>query len=178
MVSRPVISRSISRSASLISVLVALAAGCGSAVSSPARPPVAARQRADLVVFAADIRTMDPAHPRASALAIAGGRIVYVGDRQGLFDAWTADVTISLPGGTVTPGLVDAHAHLYGLGLNAEAVALRGVASEREAVRVVAAAAHGRPAGEWLLGRGWDQNRWAGHGNLGFVTRAKVIEVV
>ena len=114
------------------------------------------------MVVAADIRTMDPDHPRATALAIAGGRIAYVGDLEGLSAGWTAAAAISVPTGTVTPGLVDAHAHLYGLGLNAEAVALRGVASEAEAVRVVVEAARTRPAGEWLVGRGWDQNLWAG----------------
>lgn len=114
------------------------------------------------MVVAADIRTMDPDHPRATALAIAGGRIAYVGDLAGLSAGWTAGAAISVPTGTVTPGLVDAHAHLYGLGMNTEAVALRGVASEAAAVRVVVEAARTRPAGEWLVGRGWDQNLWAG----------------
>jgi len=102
MVSKPVTSRSISRSASLISALVA--AGCGSSTGPVARPSQPARQHADLVVVAGDIRTMDPDHPRATALAITGGRIVYVGDQAGLPAGWTAGAAISVPTGTGTPG--------------------------------------------------------------------------
>src|SRR5690606_22140696 len=76
---------------------------------------------------------------------------------------------IELAGQTVTPGLVDAHAHLYGLGADLENVSVRGLASEAEPARAMADAAAARPAGEWLIGRGWDQNRWPGQQ---FPTRA------
>lgn len=104
---------------------------------------------------------MDPAHPRAQAVAIANGTIVAVGTDAEITALRPARV-IDAAGATVTPGLIDAHCHLYGLGVDQDSVSIRALPSEAESVKVVAAAAATRPAGEWLLGRGWDQNRWPG----------------
>ncbi len=136
------------------SLLLALAA-CGATAVPRASQP------ADLVLEGGDVRTMDPAHPHATAVAVRGDQIVAVGDD---LHAWIGRGTrvVELHGATVTPGLVDAHCHLYELGTNLEAVDLRGAASEQEAVARVAAAAKTREASEWLVGRGWDQNRWPG----------------
>src|SRR6185503_18499527 len=56
----------------------------------------------------------------------------------------------------------DAHGHLYGLGLSLDTVNLVGVSSIDEAVARVKERAATAAPGEWILGRGWDQNRWAG----------------
>jgi predicted amidohydrolase YtcJ len=110
-----------------------------------------------------EIRTLDPAHPAATALAIRGDLIVAVGaDAEVRRLAGPGARVIELAGKTVTPGLIDAHCHLYGLGADLETVSVRGLSSEAETVTAVAAAAASRPAGEWLIGRGWDQNRWPG----------------
>jgi predicted amidohydrolase YtcJ len=61
---------------------------------------------------------------------------------------------------TVLSGLTDAHAHLYGLGLSLDTVSLVGTTTPGEAVERVRQRAAQRPAGEWILGRGWDQNDW------------------
>ncbi|MEO8706100.1 MAG: amidohydrolase [Kofleriaceae bacterium] len=106
---------------------------------------------------------MDPANPHATAVALSGERIVAVGDDasvRALANAATRQ--IDLAGKTVTPGLIDSHCHLYGLGMDLENVSVRGLGSEAAVVEVIAKAATQRPAGEWLFGRGWDQNRWAG----------------
>ncbi len=114
---------------------------------------------------------MDPARPHATAVAIGQQRVVAVGsDAEVLAIAGRAE-KIELKGATVTPGLIDAHCHLYGLGVDLEAVSVRALTSEAETVTVVAAAAAKRPATEWLMGRGWDQNRWPGQA---FPTRASL----
>ncbi|MBA3393812.1 MAG: amidohydrolase [Deltaproteobacteria bacterium] len=106
---------------------------------------------------------MDPTRPHATAIAIANDQILAVGsDAEMRALAGPGATVIALAGKTVTPGLIDAHCHLYGLGAYLDNVALRGLGSAEETVRVVAEAAKTRPASEWLLGRGWDQNRWAG----------------
>jgi len=121
------------------------------------------RQGADLILVNGSIRTMDPAAPMASAVAIRNQHIVAVGDRAAI-RPWIVRSTrvIDLKGKTVTPGLTDSHAHLLGLGASVENVSLKGAVSEAEAANVAAAAAAKLPPGEWLIGRGWDQNLWAG----------------
>ena len=170
MVSNPVTFRSISRSALLIS---ALAGGCG----TPAAPPeVPSASRVEYVLVGGDIRTMDPLHPYATAVAIGDSRVIAVGtDAEVLAVAGPRTETFALKGATVTPGLIDAHCHLYGLGVDLEAVSVRALPSEAETVKVVAAAAATRPAAEWLMGRGWDQNRWPGQA---FPTKASIDAVI
>jgi predicted amidohydrolase YtcJ len=136
-----------------VGAIVALAA-CGGTQRGEARA-------ADLVLVGGDVITMDDARPHARAIAIADGTIVAVGDDV---SAWIGPATrvVELGGRTVTPGLVDAHCHLYGLGTFLEIVSLRGAGSELEASATVARAAVGRAPGEWVIGRGWDQERWGG----------------
>lgn len=157
MVSNPVTFRSISRSALLISLL---AGACG----TPAAPPVGPEPPSvDYVLVGGDVRTMDPQRPHATAVAIGDSRIVAVGtDAEILAMAGPRTEKIALGGATVTPGLIDAHCHLYGLGVTLEGIAVRALPSEAETVKVVAFEATKRPATEWLTGRGWDQNRWPG----------------
>jgi predicted amidohydrolase YtcJ len=174
MVSKPVMCRSISRSVSLIS---ALAAGCGgepaprpanppgttSQPSAPAGPAAPARDAPDVVLVNGDVWTMDPQHPKVAALAWRGDQVVAVGDTAQIRAlAGPSTRVIDLHGHSASPGLIDAHCHLYGLGTDLEHVSVRGLGSEAQTVQVMADAAKTRPAGQWLIGRGWDQNRWPG----------------
>jgi predicted amidohydrolase YtcJ len=168
MVSNLVTTRSIWRSGLLISLL---AAGCGSRSDPPTD-----RTAPELVLWGGDVRTMDTANPSATAIAIGGGKILAVGDDKtirALVKPQTRE--IALAGKTVTPGLTDAHCHLYGLGVDLESVSVRALASEADTAKLVAEAAKTRPAGEWLAGRGWDQNRWPGQQ---FPTKASLDAVV
>lgn len=108
-----------------------------------------------------------------STLAVRGDAIVAYDDAQ----AWIGPSTrvLDLAGKSVVIGLADAHCHLYGLGTDLENVSVRQLASEAEVAKVVADAAQERPAGEWLIGRGWDQNRWPGQQ---FPTKASLDAVV
>jgi predicted amidohydrolase YtcJ len=100
--------------------------------------------------------------PDAEAIAIAGGRIIYVGDRAAAEKlASPATRTIDLKGATVLPGLIDSHVHLANLGANLERVNLVGVRTPAEAVERVAARAASTPKGEWISGWGWDEGAWS-----------------
>jgi predicted amidohydrolase YtcJ len=67
---------------------------------------------ADVVILGGDVRTMSPALPAASALAIAGDRIVFVGDDAGARKWIGADTrVVDAAGATVLPGLIDSHIH-------------------------------------------------------------------
>jgi hypothetical protein len=110
-----------------------------------------------------DIWTMDPQHPRVTAVAWRGDQVIAVGDDAAVrAAAGPSTKVIDLHGRSATPGLVDAHCHLYGLGGDLEHVSVRDLTSEAATVDVIAKAAKSRPAGQWLIGRGWDQNKWPG----------------
>ena len=114
---------------------------------------------ADLILAGADIITLDPRCPTASAIAISGGRIAAVGDRHDVRD-WRSTRTevIDLGGATVTPGLIDSHMHpVLGLSLTAglDLSACADLGSVRAVLKTAAAAA-GRD--QWILGWGLDPN--------------------
>jgi predicted amidohydrolase YtcJ len=67
---------------------------------------------------------------------------------------------IDVSGTTILPGLTDAHGHLYGLGLSLDTVNLAGANSYDEVIARVKGRAARASQGEWILGRGWDQNLW------------------
>jgi len=114
-----------------------------------------------LILHNATIYTVDARHSVAEAVAISGDRILRVGsdaDILGLKGPSTRVVDVR--GATIVPGLHDAHAHVVGLGASLQDVDLRGARSFEEVVgRVRRRLANARP-GEWVVGRGWDQNDW------------------
>lgn len=135
------------------------ASGCAGTNASAAFPVPAAP--ADLVLTGGVVYTMDPARPRAEAVAVRGERVVAVGSSAEM-KAFLGPRTriVELGGRAVVPGLVDAHCHLYGLGVSLETLSTRGAKSPEEVARAVAEVAQKRASGEWITGRGWDQNLW------------------
>ena len=100
--------------------------------------------------------------PDADAIAIRDGDIVFVGSSEEA-SSWVGESTrtVDLAGATVIPGLVDSHTHVFGLGALLRQVDLTDVATEEEAVALVAERAREVPEGEWIIGRGWDEGAWA-----------------
>lgn len=124
-------------------------------------PTIIVAQTADLVVTNARIYTVNPKQPAASAIAVRQGRIIAVGDSVSRY-VGTSTTLIDAKGATIVPGLIDSHGHVRGLGDMLGELDLRGVTSEREIVAKVREAAAHAKAGEWIQGRAWDQNLWAG----------------
>jgi predicted amidohydrolase YtcJ len=117
----------------------------------------------DLLLVNANVRTMDPARPRATAVAVAGGRIVAVGDdAPDLARGVAAENVVNLRGATLVPGFHDAHNHMIGFGLSLSEIELR-VDSLDELYARVAAKAAATPAGEWIIGAGYDQTKTGAH---------------
>ena len=116
---------------------------------------------ADLILRHGVFYPVQPSGRIEGSLAVRGGRIVYLGPDAGA-DKLRGPKTrvIDLAGRAVTPGLIDAHSHLAGLGQALQEVDLTGTATYEEIVRKVREAASKVPAGTWVRGRGWDQNDW------------------
>jgi hypothetical protein len=78
-------------------------------------------------------------------------------------------------GRTLIPGLIDAHGHVMGLGFSALQLDLSDTRSLEEAQRKIAAYAAANPHPRWVIGRGWNQEKWG----LGrFPTAADIDAVV
>lgn len=114
-----------------------------------------------MIVVNGRIYTVDDSRPMVSAFAVRNGRILFAGsEREVRSLAGATTRVVDVGGATVIPGMVDAHAHLVGLGNSLANVNLAGSQTYAEVIsRVVARAKDVKP-GEWIFGRGWDQNRW------------------
>jgi len=98
--------------------------------------------------------------PRASAIAIAGGKILAVGGDEVLSHKGPKTQVIDLDGNFVMPGFNDAHCHLASGGQEKLEVNLVGVHSLDEMKQRIAQRAAITRSGEWIVGRGWDHTLW------------------
>src|SRR6201996_4433316 len=126
----------------------------------------------DLLLVNANVRTMDPARPRAGAVAVAGGRIAGGGDDAAeAAGGGRAREGVDLKGATLIPGFHDAQNHMIGFGLSLTEVDLRAGSMDELYARVAARAAV-TPAGEWIIGSGYDQTRTGAHPDRDGIDRA------
>lgn len=101
--------------------------------------------------------------PEHTALAISGGSIVAIGADPEILALDAPGVEkMDLGGRFVLPGMTDSHIHLeiYGAALNKLDCA---VPSLQACLARVSARSRELPAGQWVLGHGWNQNHWSGH---------------
>ncbi len=131
-------------------------------MTAPAQTP------ADFVLHNAQIYTVDDAQPTAEALAVRDGRLLMVGSDADVLATYPDARRVNAEGHTVVPGLIDAHAHLMGLGQSLIQANLVGTPSKAAILDTLTAFADQLPDGAWLQGRGWDQNDWP---TTGFPTR-------
>lgn len=94
------------------------------------------------------------------AIYTNGGTIRDLGPAAELQRKYPTSNVIAVLNGTILPGLTDAHAHLYGLGVALDVVDLTGTRSYDEVIARVKERAATVAPGEWITGRGWDQNDW------------------
>ena len=107
----------------------------------------------------------EPATRFAGAALIQDGRFIAVGTPAAIDQVVRArqlwPTRVDLHGGFAIPALTDAHGHVEGLGVALERLRLQGTTSAEQIAQMVGKRAQQAPAGEWIQGRGWDQNHWA-----------------
>lgn len=117
------------------------------------------KQKVDLLVVNAEIYTVDDNFSVVEALAVKNGRIVAVGKGEELKNKFVSENILDGKGKPVFPGFIDAHAHFYGLGLDAHQVDLTGTQSFEEVVKRLVDFQNMNQL-SYIKGRGWDQNDW------------------
>ncbi len=137
-----------SRSLALLLVLAGLTAGCG---GRPAPAP------ADLILTNAAVVPLAGPVARAEALAVAGGRIVFVGAvREALARRGPATRVVDLGGRLVLPAFQDSHIHLVTGGVELGLCDLNGLGTRQAVLAKVGAYAAAHPEAPWITGGGWE----------------------
>lgn len=116
---------------------------------------------ADLVIKGGTIYTVETDNTTVEAVAVKGDTIVYAGDLAGL-SKYEGEQTkvIDLAGKTMTPGFIEGHGHFMGLGYNELNLDLMNITSYEEMVEKVKEAVAKAQPGQWIVGRGWHQDKW------------------
>jgi predicted amidohydrolase YtcJ len=119
------------------------------------------QEPADMVIKGGTIYTMEPTSPTVEAVAVRGDKIVFSGSAAEA-EKLISDNTrvIDLGGKTMTPGLIEGHGHIMGLGYNEMNLNLASVSSYEELVEKVKEAVSKSQPGQWIVGRGWHQDKW------------------
>lgn len=119
---------------------------------------------ADLILVNGTVITVDASDRIAEAVAIRGDRIIAVGDTAFIESlAGASTRRIDLDGRTVTPGLLDAHAHFSPSQFNRPDIldlSYPHTKSIQDVQEAVAKRAKNVPAGGWIQGRGWDEGKF------------------
>ena len=117
------------------------------------------KEQADLLVYNAQVYTVDGKFSKAEAFAVKHGRYVAVGSTAKIRGRYFAEHEVDLKGHPLYPGFQDAHCHFVSLGNSLQYAELRGATSYQEVLNRIAAHYEAHPS-EWIVGVGWDQNLW------------------
>ncbi len=141
-------------SGTLLLGLLALGAACERSASVDLEP-------ASLVLRGGKLVTLDAQRPEAEAIAVRGHAIVAVGTNAEVA-SYVGESTevIELAGRLVTPGFIEGHGHYMGLGGSKLILDLTAAESWDEIVSMVGDAVREAEPGDWIVGRGWHQEKW------------------
>lgn len=113
-----------------------------------------------MLILNAKVYTVDAQNSTAEAIAIQGNKIAAVGTTEDLRKRYTSENIFDAEGRTVVPGFIDSHGHVSALGSSLTELNLVGTTSVQQIAEMVAGKASTVASGQWIRGRGWDQNVW------------------
>lgn len=119
------------------------------------------KDAADMVLQNAQVYTVNKNQVNAEAIAIEAGKIVFVGSNEDVkkFIGNETEV-IDCKGQFVMPGFIEGHGHIHGLGSSLINLNLMHVKNWDEIIQMVAEAVKKAKPGDWIIGRGWHQEKW------------------
>src|SRR5882672_2999749 len=117
--------------------------------------------QADLIIRGGKIYTVEESNPIVEAVAVKGDKIIFVGTETEI-EKFKNEKTqvVDLKGKTMTPGFIEGHGHLFSLGFSELTVNLSDVKSYEGLVSKVKDAITIAKPGDWIVGRGWHQDKW------------------
>jgi len=115
-------------------------------------------EQVDLIVYNAEIYTVDNNKNKATSFAVKDGKFIYVGD-DSVTSNYSSSNIINAEGLPVYPGFIDSHAHFYNLGFFNDQVNLKETKSFQEVLKRVIEYNNSNEK-DFIIGRGWDQNDW------------------
>lgn len=128
--------------------VIGLLTGCG-------------QKSADLVLVNGKIVTVDDSAPEVEALAVIGDRIAAVGSTEEVEKYISSSTAvIDLGGMLAVPGIIESHGHFTSLGRALMRLNLMNVNNWDEVISLVQEAVEQAEPGQWILGRGWHQEKW------------------
>ena len=120
---------------------------------------------ADMIFVGGEFYTANPRQPWASAVAVRGDSIIYVGDEAGAADfVGPATRQYQLNDALVIPGIVDAHTHPGLVARSADNLQLADSRTQEELMAAIAAMVKDHPQREIIVGGGWDNDLFGKRG--------------
>ncbi len=118
-------------------------------------------QEAEMVIINGTIYTAEDSNPTVSAIAIINGKIADIGTDKKI-KAYIGKNTeiLDLKGKTAIPGFIESHGHFIGLGKNKKRLDLKKANNWDDIIMMVKKKAETAKKGEWIVGRGWHQEKW------------------
>lgn len=120
-----------------------------------------AKKSADLIITGGLIYTNNPDAPNVEAVVVSGDTILFAGSEiEALSYNGETTHVLDLQGKMMTPGFIEGHGHIMGLGYNEMNLDLMGMKNFDAIVEAVRKKASASKPGEWIIGRGWHQDKW------------------
>jgi len=119
------------------------------------------KEYADTIIFGGTIYTVDSINSIIESVAIKDGKILKTGTYSDLEKITNSETKkINLEGKTMIPGFIEGHGHIMGVGYNEMNLDLLQTSSYDEIIEKVIEKSKTTPKGEWIIGRGWHQDKW------------------
>lgn len=153
-------------------LLVVILCSCNTNTNSP--------KVASLIIKNGHIYTANDAQPTAKIIAVKDDIIIYVGDDESQIPKDDNTQVIDLNGKTLTPGFIEGHGHILGIGYNEMNIDLLTAKNYDELLERVKEAVVNSQPGQWIIGNGWHQSKWIPQPEVlvnGFQTHEKLSEI-